>query len=179
MISKRESGQTAMGVTRIISSGSPGAESAALDAAIRFRIPYGGFTHQGALLPNDRPTGRYRLDERPYVPAMLLLEANLAQADGLLTFAGGALPAFIARVALHAREQGQPHLHLDTAQVDVREAPFRIARWSETRETAVLCITGTSLRDDRLIYAYVHDALSAFFLMIQGGPTAAAPPMLH
>ena len=73
-------GRDGMPITRIISSGTLGAESAALDAAIRFRIPYGGYTNQGALVPGDQP--------RQFVAVVPLLRR-----DQLLGLLDGVVPA--------------------------------------------------------------------------------------
>lgn len=164
-----------MGITRIVASGIPGAESAALDAAIRFRVPYGGFTNQGALLPGDRPAGRYRLEQRPYVDALLVLRANIEQADGLLTFYRGRVPESVDRVL--ATDPQRPCLHIDAASTEAHDVPFSMDRWVADHHVGVLCVTGASLLEDRRIYPYVHDALTGFFLLTRA--TSPAPRTLH
>ncbi len=158
---------------RIISSGNLGAESAALDAAIRFNIPYGGFTSRGALVPGDRPTGRYRLDERPFVHPMLLLKANIARAEGILLFSGGELPPRLESIKREAQAQRQPCLHVDFAAATPDKAAFRIAAWIQENNLASLCVSGTDLREDHSIYPSVHDTMSALFLL---GSNAAPTP---
>ena len=145
-----------MGITRIIASGIPGAESAALDAAIRFCMPYGGFTNQGALLPGDRPAGRYRL----------------AQSDGLMTFFRGGLPDPIERLLSSGPQR--PCLHIDAASLEPHDAAILMDRWIADHAVAVLCVTGASLLEDRRIYPYVHDALTGFFLLT-GAMTPSSP----
>ena len=164
-----------MGITRIVASGVPGAESAALDAAIRFRVPYGGITNQGALLPGDRPAGRYRLEQRPYVDTLLVLKANIAQSDGLLTFFRGGVPDPIDRLLSSGPKR--PCLHIEAASVESHEVPFRLDRFATDHAVAVLCVTGASLLEDRRIYPYVHDALTGFFLLT--GAMPPSQPTLH
>ena len=172
-------GRDGMPITRIISSGTLGAESAALDAAIRFRIPYGGYTNQGALVPGDRPAGRYRLDERPYVDAMLLMRANLERAGGLIIFSNGPYPDRIAPLMALAREADTPCLHVDFAVLTPHDAAFRIDAWVAAHALSEVFITGSEIREDRQIYQRVHDALTAFFMLIQDASTPLAKRTLH
>ncbi len=164
---------------RIISSGTLGAESAALDAAIRFHIPYGGYTNQGSLVPGDRPTGRYRLDERPYVAPMLLMRANLERADGLVIFSSGPYPDRIGPLMALAREARTPCLHVDFAALTPPEAAFRIDAWIDEHKLTQVFITGSEIREDRQIYQRVHEALIGFFMLIQGKSTPLAKRTLH
>lgn len=166
-----------MGIARIISSGTPGAESAALDAAIRFRMPYEGYTHQGALIPGDRPAGRYRLEERPFVPRTLLLEANLARADGVVLFSSGPLPHPLRRLATRCGRLGRPCLHIDFNTILPEQAAFRIAAWAQRYELAGLLVSGTDLREDNTIYQRVQATMNAMFMLV--GSAGASPSGHH
>lgn len=168
-----------MPVTRIISSGTLGAESAALDAAIRFRIPHGGYTNRGALVPGDRPAGRYRLDERPYVEPLLLMRANLERADGLVIFSNGPYPDRIGRLMPFAREGQTPCLHVDFAELTPHDAAFRIEAWVSSHNLSRLFVTGSAIQEDRHIYQRVHEALTGFFLLVQDAATPLAQRTLH
>ena len=154
-----------MSVTRIISSGIPGAETAALDAAIRFRVPYQGYTNQGSLMSGDRPAGRYQLEERPFVHPFLLLEANLAGADGMLLFSSGPLPLHLKRLEAAPHLPRRPALHIDFDTMSPRQAAFRIASWVREHDLACLLVTGTALREDKDIYQRVHTAMTALFML--------------
>jgi hypothetical protein len=168
-----------MPITRVISSGTLGAESAALDAAIRFRIPYGGYTNQGSLVPGDRPPGRYRLDERPYVDPVLVMRANLERADGLWIFSSGPYPNRFGLLMDDARERELPCLHIDFATLTPPEAVFHIDAWTAVHDLSEVFITGSDIREDRLIYERVHDALTAFFMLIQDTSTPLSERTLH
>ena len=168
-----------MPITRIISSGTLGAESAALDAAIRFRIPYGGYTNQGSLIPGDRPTGRYRLDERPYVDPQLLMKANLERADGLLIFSNGPYSERICRLMTYVREVDTPCLHVDFAAGAVHEAAFRISSWATAHRLSRLFVTGSTIQEDRHIYPLVHEALIACFMLAQDTSTPPSERTVH
>ena len=154
-----------MAIRKIISSGTLGAESAALDVAIRFNISYGGYTNQGSLMPGDRPAGRNTLEEKPFVNPMVLLRANLERSDGILIFSNGPLPPNVNPIMPYVFDQNHPYLHIDFSTVKPHPAAFRIGTWVATNSISRLFITGASLHEDRGIYQLVHDALTSFFLL--------------
>ena len=154
-----------MAIFRIISSGNPGAESAALDAAIRFGVPYTGYTSQGSLMPGDRPSGRYRLDAQPFVDGMLLMEANLAKADGLLIFAAKPFPGRIERLITRVKKENIPCMEVDFASFAPSQAAFHIDTWAARHRLAQIYITGSEFREDPLIYQKVHEAMTGYFML--------------
>jgi len=168
-----------MAIMKIISSGTPGAESAALDVAIRFHIPYGGYTNQGSLIPGDRPAGRYTLDEKPFVNPMVLLRANMDQADGILVFSSSTMPWQINQIQPYVNEQNYPYLHIDFSEVEPHPAAFRIGTWVAKNALRRLFITGASIHEDRGIYQRAHDALTSFFMLGNDPPMSPSKPTLH
>ena len=154
-----------MTVNQIISSGVPGAESAALDVAIRFNVRYGGYTSQGSLIAGDRLPGRYRLDERPFVNPVVLMRANLERSDGLLVFSLGPVPRSMVHLMPFVDEQNHPHLHIDFAMCRPEQAAFQIDAWVASDQISRLFISGSSIREDKLIYQRVSDALTCFFML--------------
>jgi hypothetical protein len=168
-----------MTVSQIIAAGVPGAESAALDVAIRFHIPYSGYTTQGSLMAGDRPPGRYRLEERPFVNPMVLMRANLERADGLLVFAHGSVPRPIDHLLPLAGEENRPTLHIDFLKYRPDQAAFRIDRWVRRHDLSHPMISGSSLMEDKQIYHRVRDALTCFFMLDRDAPTAGPGRTMH
>lgn len=168
-----------MAITKIISSGTLGAESAALDVAIRFNIAYGGYTNQGSLIAGDRPPSRYTLDEKPFVNPALLLKANRDRADGILVFSNGPIPRRLTQILQDADAQEQSCLHIDFTAVKPHPAAFRIGTWVSTNALSSLFITGPDIREDRRIYQHVHDALTRFFMLGQESPTPYSGHTIH
>lgn len=74
-----------MTITKIISSGTSGAESAALDVAIHLKIPHGGYTMEGTMLDKYRVTRRYKLMGKGFADSRAKDEANLHIADATLS----------------------------------------------------------------------------------------------
>ena len=168
-----------MAITKIISSGTLGAESAALDVAIRFNIAYGGYTNQGSLIAGDRPPGRYTLDEKPFVNPALLLKANRDRADGILVFSNGPMPHRLTPILPDRDAQTPPCLHIDFTAIKPHPAAFRIGTWVSTNALSSLFITGPDIQEDRRIYQYVHDALTRFFMLGQESPMPHAGHTIH
>jgi hypothetical protein len=117
-------------------------------------------------MSGDRPAGRYQLEERPFVHPILLLEANLARADGLLLFSSGPLPFHLTRLEAAPRLPRRPALHIDFDTMSPRQAAFRIAAWVRQHDLDCLLVTGTALRDDKGIYQRVHTAMTALFMLV-------------
>ena len=168
-----------MAILKIISSGTLGAESAALDVAIRFNIAYGGYTNQGSLIAGDRPPGRYTLDEKPFVNPALLLKANRDRADGILIFSNGPIPHRLTPILPDRDAQEKPCLHIDFTVVTPHPAAFRIGRWVSRNALSSLFITGPDIQEDRGIYQCVHDALTCFFMLGQKSPMPHAGHTIH
>lgn len=166
-----------MTVNQIISSGVSGAESAALDVAIRFNVPYGGYSSQGSLIAGDRLPGRYRLDERPFVNPMVLMKANLERSDGLLVFSLGPVPRSMIHLMPFVEEQNHPCLHIDFAECRPEQAAFQIDTWVTSDQISRLFISGSSILEDKLIYQRVNDALTCFFML--GIDTAGSSQSRH
>jgi len=78
-----------MTIAKIISSDTSGAESAALDVAIRIRIPDGGYAMSSSMLDSYRVTRRYKLMEKEFNSSRSKDEANLHIADATLIFTHG------------------------------------------------------------------------------------------
>lgn len=168
-----------MSILKIISSGTLGTESAALDVAIRFKVSYGGYTNQGSLIPGDRPVGRYTLDEKPFVNPMVLLRANLEQSDGILIFSNGPVPPNVIPILPHVFDHNHPHLHVDFSAVEPQPAAFRIGTWVATHSLSRLLITGASIQEDPRIYQQVHDTLTSFFMLGTDPPMPLSDHTLH
>lgn len=143
----------------IISGGQSGVDRAALDAAIAFGLPYGGWCPLGgwaedfpdppgvlALYPHLRQTPERDPAERT--------AWNVRDADALLLLAGAEGLAVSAgtRLALDCAEQyGKPHLVLD---VDDPAALTLGAAWlTKLKDGGALCIGGPRESEAPGIYA--------------------------
>lgn len=151
-----------MAIKKIISSGTPGAESAALDIAIRLNIPYGGHT-----ISTDRKSDRhhYRLSQESFQDDEGKDKANLHSADGTLIFSHGKLTDHLDLIQTYARTNDHPCLPIDVGQTPPLKAAFQIDRWVRRQAIDTLFITGATSQEDGLIYQATYNALFSFLMI--------------
>ena len=154
-----------MTITRIISSGVAGAESAALDVAIRLKIPYGGYALTSALLDPHPMRRRYSLSEKPFDSARAKDEANLLLADAALIFSYGALSGDLAELDAYALTNERPCFHVDLSAVEPLQGAFHIRIWTDKHSPESLYVTGSEEALDNRIYQAVYDTLFSFLML--------------
>ena len=78
-------------IKKIISGGQTGADSPALDVAIKLNIPYGGWVPKGRLAEDGPIPLKYKLQEMPSESYPARTEQNVIDSDGTLIIARGKL----------------------------------------------------------------------------------------
>lgn len=98
---------------RIVSGGQTGADRAALDVAIRYGIPHGGWCPRGRTAEDGRLDPKYNLTQTPGESYIQRTEWNVRDSDGTVVFtlspdaSGGSLETI-----RFAARHGKPCLHL-------------------------------------------------------------------
>lgn len=154
-----------MTIKKIISSGALGAESAALDIAIRLKIPYGGYAISSPVLEIERRRHRYRLTRKPFQDPQSKDAANLQTAEGTLIFSHGILTDFLDYIQTYSQTHAHPCLHIDLAQSPPLNAAFQIDRWARRHTIETIFVTGTTMLEDGLIYQATYNALYSFLMI--------------
>ena len=154
-----------MTISKIISSGQPGAESAALDIAIRLKIPYSGYAMTSSMLEPYRVIRRYKLMEKDFNNSRAMNEANVHLGDATLVFSHGELNRGLTLIDDYAFSHGHPNLHVDFDQMEPLQAAFRINIWAHKHAPRSLYVTGSTEEEDGRIYQAVYDTLFRFLLM--------------
>lgn len=154
-----------MTIAKIISSGAPGAESAALDVAIRLKIPYGGYTLSSAMLDPHPLRRRYKLWQKSFDSGRAKDEANLQSADAAVIFSHGALDERLARLDAYALAQEWPCFHVDLAAVEPLQGAFHLRIWTDKHSPERLYVTGSREENDAHIYQPVYDTLFSFLML--------------
>jgi len=154
-----------MTIKKIISSGALGAESAALDIAIRLKIPYGGYASTRPMRGIERRNQRYRLTRQRFQHPRNRDEANLHASGGTLIFSHGILTDYLDYIQTYALTHDHPCLHIDLGQSPPLNAAFQIDRWTRRHAIETLFVTGASMLDDGLIYQATYDALYSFLMI--------------
>ena len=75
-----------MTTTKIISAGAFGAESAALDVAIKLGFLHGGYAPEKVGRYGAKVTSRFNLIEKPFASTLDAAKGNMNEADGTADF---------------------------------------------------------------------------------------------
>ena len=75
-----------LGITKIVSGGQTGADRAALDWAIEYEIPHGGWCPKGRLAEDGAIPAQYRLQESQSKNYLQRTEWNVRDTDGTVIF---------------------------------------------------------------------------------------------
>ena len=105
-----------MTTTKIISSCAFGAESAALDVAIKMGFQHGGNTTRKVGRYGAKVTSRFDLTEKPFESPLDGAKANIHEADGTLFFTRAEPDQDTQYLIDYATEQDHPFWHIDFEQ---------------------------------------------------------------
>lgn len=151
-------------IERIVSGGQTGADRAALDWAIRRRIPHGGWCPRGRRAEDGRIPERYQLIETPSRDYGQRTRWNVRDSDATLivsraaTLLGGS--AYTARAA---RRLGKPWLHVHPGGDD----PKAIREFLARHRVRVLNVAGPRASGEPGVYEY---AIAVLERLAQGAP---------
>jgi hypothetical protein len=150
---------------KIISGGRAGADRAALDFAIKQKIPHGGWGPKVRLDGEGSLPKRYRLAESPTSNYQRRTEQNVLISDGTLIFSHGRLTEDDAYTRAMAKKHYRPVLHVDLNKHDALEASLEILNWVDEYGIKVLNVGGPRASKDPLIYKGVQDVLKSVLIL--------------
>jgi len=160
-------------VEKIISGGQTGADLAALDVALEYGIPHGGWVSRGRRNEKGTLLNRYRMKELSSINYPKRTELNVMDSDGTLILSHGKLsgePALASRLVM---KHGRPSLHVDLQDMTEYKAVAIIKSWIETREIKVLNVTGPKASEDSRIYGATERVLKS---VLYPPPERIMPP---
>jgi len=152
-------------VKRIISAGQNGAERAALDVAIKFNIPHGGWIPKGCNAENRPLTGKYQLQEFPIQSYQTGIEKNVLEADGTLTFSLGAPSSQIKHARKIALQYKRHFLLINLNKTITYDASFSILSWIKLHNIENLNVAGPEASQDEKMYGEVFRTLEIAYVM--------------
>lgn len=150
-------------ISKIISGGQTGADQAALDVAIKFGIPHGGWIARGRKTENGRLPDKYQLQEMATSSHAKHAEQNVVDSDGTLIISHGKLTGgseYTRRMAMH---HGRPWLHIDLKRTVAFQAARRIRSWIKSHKIEILNVAGPRASKDSEIYQDTADILEIAF----------------
>jgi hypothetical protein len=149
-------------IKEIISDGETGVARAALDAAIQWHIPHGGWISEGRGTEDGRLPNKYQLSELGADDTATVAEKNVVESDGTLLLSRGPMTPRLALYAALAQKHERPSLHADLLAVNAFEAARRIDRWVSGRGLEVLNVSGPKSSEDAYIYPVARKTLITF-----------------
>jgi hypothetical protein len=163
---------------KIISGGQTGADRAALDFAIKHKIPHGGWVPKGRISEDGPLPKKYKFTEMPTTSYQKRTEQNVIGSDGTVIFSHGKLTGGSAYTEKMADEHDRPCLHLDLSKHDIFTLALMMINWIHEAEVATLNIAGPRASKDPTIYKDVMDVLESTLLLGSKRDQLSASPKL-
>lgn len=152
-------------IERILSGGRPGAEKAALDAAIKLGIGYGGWIPKQAHDDARTHVDKYNLNEMPTVNRTETLKKNTRESDGTLLLFHGSASSNLDPMTRTIQRYSKPLLQVDLSHTGAFNAASLINDWIIDNNLNILHVTGSSEKEDINIYSATLDILQAVFFL--------------
>lgn len=144
---------------KIISGGQTGADRAALDAAIKLGLPYGGWLPKGRKTEDGPLPLTYKLKELDSENYRERTEKNVMDGDGTLIVSFGPLTGGSALTESLALKHDRPCLILDLELVPVKEAKDALEKWMKKYGIKTLNVAGPRASGEPRIYEAVYKLL--------------------
>ncbi len=150
---------------KIISSGTDGADRAALDVAINLGLPHGGWMSGDMKVEESVPENKYKLKQTIPSETSCHIENNVIDSDGTLILSHGKLDDCSIWQDSFAVKHHKPWLTIDLNRMTRFEASIAISKWILENRVEILNVTGSGSKSDHLIYVATMNVLeSAIFL---------------
>jgi hypothetical protein len=140
---------------KIISGGHPGAEKAALDAALKLDIPHSGWAYKGRKTEEELLPEKYKLKEIFDRSFENRIKKNVLEADGTVVFTHGKLTIGLKIVEELATKFKRPCVHIDLNESPLNVAATTIRAWMIRNEIGTVYFTGQKPMKGSDIYSEV------------------------
>ena len=164
---------------KIVSGGQTGADRAALDVAIKFNIPHGGWVPKGRLAEDGPISEKYKLKEMSTDCYPARTEQNVCDSDGTLIIARGKLTGGTD----YTREMSLKHkkqlLGIDLNLTSHYEAASLVASWIRLQQVEVLNVAGPRASEDPDIYSDVQKILKNAIQILKDVERKSKPKSLQ
>jgi hypothetical protein len=152
-------------IKKIISGGQTGVDQSALDIAIKWNIPHGGWVPKGRLTEAGRLSQRYNMQEMPTESYAARTEQNVIDSDGTLILSHGPLSNGSRHTKTMAEKHNKPCLHIDLNGTDVINAARHAYNWIINLNIQTLNVAGTRASTDPSIYQTATHVLTNLLIM--------------
>jgi hypothetical protein len=139
-------------IKKIISGGQTGADQAALDAAIRYNFPHGGWIPKGRKTEDGRLPDNYTLKEMPTASYPKRTEKNIIDSDGTVIISHGKLTGGSKLTRDLANKHKRPCLHINLNETPPFIASSKVNTWIIKHKIETLNVAGSRASKDPEIY---------------------------
>jgi hypothetical protein len=152
----------AMGLlNKIVSGGQTGADRAALDFAIKFNIPHGGWITKGRRTESGPLPEIYKLKEMDTRDYPARTRQNILDSDGTVIIARGPLTGGSSLTHAFARKTGKWVCRINLLEQDIFEAALILHAFILDQDIRSLNVAGPRASHDPDIYFDVKTILTA------------------
>jgi hypothetical protein len=165
-----------------ISGGQTGADRAALDVALKFNLPHGGWLPRGRKTESGPLPGIYHLKEMATGDYPARTRQNILDSQGTVIFSHGPLTGGSRLTKVLAQDLGKPHCHLDLTYMDRFEAALHVHAFIWENNLECLNVAGPRASHDPGIYEAVRAVLETVLYLLflnssqEAGFKALLPP---
>jgi len=152
-------------IEKILSGGRPGTEQAALDAAIKLGLAFGGWIPKGKAPAVIGGVDTYNLVEMTSPDWSEACKLNIRNAEGTLILSHGQLPGTAQNIAKMVRRYSKPLFHMDLTLTSSFNAATKINDWIMENDISMLHVAGPLEKEDRRIYKATLDILQAVYFL--------------
>lgn len=152
-------------IKKIISGGQIGAGQAALDVAIKYGIPHGGWIQKGRKTQSGILPSKYHLREMATASFKDRIEQNVIDSDGSVVITHGTLTGGADYCRKMAQKHDRPCLHIDLNTLSEFAAASRLNTWVKENDIEVLNVSGSRTSEDAGIYKDTMDIIESTVLL--------------
>ena len=152
---------------KIISDGKKGADRAALDVALCFGIPHGGWISKEKRINDGDLPDKYQLEEMPAKNPSAAISQNIQQSDGTLIISRGPLEGDSILTRQLAVHHDRPWLHININKTFISDSIKIIKNWLGNLDIQILNVTGPPESEDPLIYQDTFNILKGVVEFLQ------------
>jgi hypothetical protein len=152
-------------VKKIISGGQTEADQAALDIAIRLRIPHAGWTPKGQIAKNGALPERFKLQEMQTDNYSECIKQNVIDSMGTLIISYGSLTGDLDYARKMALRHQRQMLGMDLNQMDVAKGALLLNDWIQLYRIDVLHVIGPSAEVNPYIRTHTEDIIEGALTM--------------
>jgi hypothetical protein len=139
-------------IKKIISGGQVGAEQGALDAAIKYNFPHGGWIQKGRKTQSGILPDKYKLEEMSVAGYKDRIEQNVIGSDGTVIISHGDLSGGADYSMKMTKRHKRLTIHIDLKETPAFIAASKINTWIIENNIEVLNVTGSRTSEDSDIY---------------------------